>query len=78
MQENILNQRLRLTESQLATYWDMKLSTLKKWRYAGIGPVYIKIGARVIYTREAILEYEQNRTFRSFGDKIGGGKDGKR
>ena len=70
MYEDILQTRSRLTEEELAGYWGVKRNTLQKWRCAGIGPVYIKLGAKVIYTKEAIEEFEQNRTFRGSGKRI--------
>ena len=70
MHENIWNNRTRMSEKELAEYWGLKTHTLQKWRTLGTGPVYIKIGSRVIYTREAIEAYEQNRTFRGSGERI--------
>lgn len=80
MHENILECRTRLSEKELAEYWGIKVNTLQKWRTLGVGPVYIKIGARVIYKRESIEEYEQKRTFRGSSQRIhqnNGGADGK-
>ncbi len=70
MPENILDTHLRLTEAQLAEYWGIRRNTLQKWRSLGIGPVYIKLGAKVVYPRESILDYERNRTYRGSGERI--------
>ena len=70
MPENIWTIKDRLSERDLAEYWDIKLDTLRKWRTTGTSPVYIKIGGRVIYTREAIAEYERNRMFRGSAERI--------
>ena len=80
MRENILLKHNRISESQLADYWGVKRNTLQKWRSAGIGPAYIKIGARVIYTKDAIQEYERTRTFKDPGTRAfptQGANDGK-
>ena len=67
--EDILKNKLRLTESELSEYWNIKKSTLQKWRAIGIGPVYIKLGAKVVYPRESIIAYEQSRMFRGAGQR---------
>jgi hypothetical protein len=70
MRETIFAKRIRITETELAEYWGVKKKTLQNWRSAGIGPMYIKIGSRVIYTKDAVLEYEQTRTFRGPGERV--------
>lgn len=64
---NIENQikNSRYTEDELSKYWQVKKGTLQKWRSLGIGPVYIKIGGKVFYRIEDIIEFEKSRTFRS-------------
>ncbi len=70
MHEDILAIRSRLSEEELANYWGIKRNTLQKWRCAGVGPVYLKLGAKIIYTREAIRDFERNRTFQGSGLRI--------
>lgn len=70
MTESILDTHLRLTEAELAEYWGIRRNTLQKWRSTGVGPVYIKLGAKVVYPRESIIEYERRRTFRGSGERI--------
>lgn len=70
MHEDILTIRPRLSEEELANYWGLKRNTLQKWRCTGVGPVYIKLGAKIIYTREAIRAFEQSRTFQGSGLRI--------
>jgi hypothetical protein len=60
----------RLTEQELSEYWNMKRNTLQKWRSSGVGPIYIKIGAKAVYPIESIMEYERNRTFKSSGERV--------
>ena len=43
----------------LAKRWGMKPSTLENWRNLGKGPVYRKIGGRVIYTAEDVAQFEE-------------------
>lgn len=63
-----------LNQTQLAKRWDMKTGTLERWRIEGLGPVFLKIGGRVMYRLEDIQAYEQHcmraSTSQSFtGDK---------
>ncbi len=70
MIEDVLLKKIMLTEEDLSEYWGIKRYTLRKWRTSGDGPIYLKIGGRVMYPRKAIQEYEQTRTFRSTSSKI--------
>jgi hypothetical protein len=47
-----------MNQQQLAEYWGISARTLERWRSIGWGPRYIKIGGRVVYRVEDILEYE--------------------
>lgn len=53
-----------LTAAELAERWrgQVKLSTLAAWRSRRIGPAYVKVGGRVLYTLTAIEEYETRNT----------------
>lgn len=70
MDEEIIKNHSRLTEAQLARYWGIRENTLQKWRSAKTGPAFLKIGGKVIYTREAILKYERERTFYGSGERV--------
>lgn len=70
MTTNILNKENRMSETQLAEYWSVKRSTLQKWRSLGTGPVYIKIGGKVAYPIESIVQFERGRTFRGTADRV--------
>ena len=70
MGSDILEYKNRLTEEELATYWGVARYTLQKWRYNGQGPMYIKIGGKIRYTKEAIIEYEKNRVFLSTSKRV--------
>lgn len=60
----------RLTEQQLSNYWGISKNTLRKWRSNGDGPIYIKIGARIIYRLEDIEDFEIKRLYSSTSGKI--------
>lgn len=47
-----------LTETDLSIRWGMSPKTLQRWRMEGLGPTYLKLGKRVVYSMQAILEYE--------------------
>ena len=53
--KNMLPDHERITEVELAKYWDIKKQTLQKWRSLGLGPVYIKLGGKVLYPRSQII-----------------------
>lgn len=45
------------------TFASLKLSprTLERWRWLGQGPRYLKVGGRVVYRLEDIIEFEEQR-----------------
>jgi hypothetical protein len=45
----------KMTQGQLAERWMMSPCTLEQWRWLGRGPLFLKIGARVLY-RQADIE----------------------
>lgn len=50
-----------LTPKDLGQRWDYDRLTLANWRSAGTGPVYSKIGRKVIYLMKDVEEYERAR-----------------
>jgi predicted DNA-binding transcriptional regulator AlpA len=46
-----------LTEEEVAEWLDLKKATLARWRWAGIGPTFIKLGGAVRYTRQDVQDY---------------------
>lgn len=42
--------------------------TLERWRTAGGGPAYVKVGRRVGYTLESLTEYVERQTRRHTHD----------
>jgi hypothetical protein len=55
-------EREYLTPYALHKRWGAAISpkTLANWRTKSIGPRWVKIGGRVVYPVEAVLEYEKN------------------
>lgn len=47
-----------LTERMLAQRWHCSVSRLQRWRADGRGPSYLKIGGKVLYRREDVLNFE--------------------
>ena len=46
-----------LSEVQLAELIGIKAPTLRKWRWEGKGPKFIKLGHRVMYSMEDVMSY---------------------
>jgi hypothetical protein len=53
--------RALLAEDHLAQRWLCSMSRLQKWRSAGRGPDYLKIGNRILYRLADIEEFEQKQ-----------------
>ena len=45
-------------QAELAFRWRISPRTLERWRWSKTGPVYLKIGGRVIYRLEDIEAFE--------------------
>lgn len=48
-----------MTTAELAERWRTTVETLANKRSKGQGPDYVKVGRKVLYKSEVILEYEQ-------------------
>lgn len=51
-----------LTSKELSDRWRLSDQTLANWRYAGKGPPFIRVGARVLYPVEGIHAFEKLST----------------
>lgn len=49
-----------LTEQMLAARWHCSSSRLQYWRSHGIGIPYTKMGGKVLYRLEDVIEFEKN------------------
>lgn len=54
-------QPVLLSPRQLAARWGLSEKTLERWRMLGTGPVFLKLGGRVMYRVETIEAHEQQR-----------------
>ena len=54
-----MGERAYLTSKKLADRWRLSDQTLANWRYAGKGPPFIRVGARVLYPAEGIHAFER-------------------
>ena len=50
-----------LTPRDLAQRWKTSEKTLERWRMVGSGPVYLKMGGRVLYSVEQVMAHESAR-----------------
>ena len=76
-----------LTPAQLATRWNVAITTLSQWRWNGCGPEFHKIGRCVSYAIEDIEEFEASKRRRStsehctnrskFSDGLGNAEKGR-
>ena len=57
-----------LTEVQVEQEYGLRVGTLRKWRCVGGGPIFLKIGRSVRYTREDIEAFLQAARRKSTSD----------
>ena len=50
---------LFLTPQALAERWKLEPDTLSQWRWNGRGPIFLKIGRRVLYRLSDVLCFEE-------------------
>lgn len=51
--------RQTFNEVELADRWGLSPKTLQRWRVAGVGPQFMRLGGRVLYRVVDIEEYEE-------------------
>ena len=61
---NTVPQPELLNTRQLAARWGLSEKTLERWRMLGSGPVFLKLGGRVLYQVVEIEAHELKRTRR--------------
>lgn len=47
-----------LSQVELAQRWTISPRTLERWRWTGEGPVFLKLGGRVVYRLQDVEAYE--------------------
>ena len=57
-----------LHEAEVSKILSVKVSTLRRWRWAGLGPRFIKIGAAVRYDPQELKAYLANQVRNSTSD----------
>ena len=73
LQDNTTTTLPRLiTTVEVARLLRVSPRTLQRWRWTGSGPPYLKIGARVRYTRPAIEAYVRAAERRPGASQVGG------
>lgn len=58
-------QTVLLSPRKLAARWGLSEKTLERWRMQGTGPMFLKLGGRVLYRMEEIEQHEHKRERRS-------------
>lgn len=61
-----VNKMHTMNATQLAQRWDTTPGRLANWRSLGVGPSYVKVGARVIYRTVDVLAYEERQLVPTF------------
>ena len=56
---------IHLNQIELANRWKISPRTLERWRWAGQGPAFVKLGGRVVYQLDAVEAYERGRICQS-------------
>ena len=56
---------IHLNQIELANRWKISPRTLERWRWAGQGPAFVKLGGRVVYQLDAVETYERGRVCQS-------------
>ena len=59
LQKHCLNQK------ELARRWGISHRTIERWRYAGHGPAFLKLGGRVLYRRADVEAFEESQLQRA-------------
>jgi hypothetical protein len=48
-----------LNQVELSRRWSISPRTLERWRWLKQGPIYLKIGGRVLYRVQDVEDYEK-------------------
>ena len=57
-----------LNQIDLAARWNISHRTLERWRCTGEGPLYVKLGGRVVYRLEDVEAFEREQIRASTAD----------
>lgn len=53
-----------LTPAQVAARYEGRISvrTLANWRWSGTGPLFTRVGGRILYAEDKLMEWENRNT----------------
>ena len=57
MFEDWIKEKQTATDHDIEKDFQIPISTLKKWRLAGIGPNFFRLGDKILYPRAAFVEW---------------------
>jgi predicted site-specific integrase-resolvase len=63
-----MDDTMHLTPRQLATRWQVSEKTLERWRCKGGGPIYLKLGGRILYPSAQVEAMEAQQVRKATGD----------
>jgi excisionase family DNA binding protein len=66
-----MNQTPLLLQWQLSDLLNVSTRTLERWRVEGVGPIYVKVGRRVLYRREDVETWLTERVRHSTSEMGG-------
>lgn len=61
-----------LTQGELAKRWGKSEATIERYRALGNSPRFLKIGGKVLFREEDVLEYERNRLYQGNASRVRG------
>ncbi len=47
-----------LNQTDLSRRWKVSPRTLERWRWVGVGPIFLKVGGRILYRLEDVETFE--------------------
>ncbi len=59
-----------LTEAQAADYLKLSIRTLQAWRGRGAGPLFVRAGRAVRYTRQDLSDWIKKQTVQSTANQL--------
>jgi len=59
-----------INQKQLTERWCLSQRTLERWRAIGWGPLFLKMGGRVVYREKDVLAYEEQHLAESTQPRV--------
>lgn len=72
-----MNNKLFLTPEEVVQRYEGRVNvrTLANWRSAGVSPPFTKVGGRILYPLDDLIEWEKRRTWKTLAGQIGISKE---